>query len=224
MRLAWVGLVAAVVVMSANGAAGQTKTETFEMNYSNPGITPSHWTLILYPDGSGHFSSHGGEMAGGGSDIKSAPVDRNIQVSEAFAARVFETAYKNRLFNVPCQSRLKVAFQGWKTLKYSGPRGTGSCTFNYSQNKAIESLGNSLVAVEQTIMEGARLEALLRYDPLGLDREMSFLVKAVKNGQAQQICVIRGILTQLAGDPKVLDRVRRWADELLSDSKTSPPA
>lgn len=219
-QLAWAVVAAAALFLGAHSAVGQSKTETFEINFTNHELSPSHWTLILHPDGSGHFNSFGGEMPGDGSDIKSPPVDRNIHVSRAFARRVFATAYRNKLFHVKCESHLKVAFQGWKTLRYSGPRGSGTCTYNYSKNRSIQSLGDSLVAVEQTIMEGARLETLLKHDPLGLDREMGYLVQAAKDGRAQQICVIRGILTQLAGDPNVLDRVRHWADVLLAESKT----
>ncbi len=222
MKLAWASLIAAALVLSAQGAAAQTqgaaaqaKTETFEADYVNPSLAPSHWTLELHPDGSGHFSSHGGDMGASGSDLKAPPVNRDIQVSREFAERVFQVAYRNKLFNIQCASHLKVAFQGTKTFRYTGPRGRGSCSFNYSRHKQIQSLGDSMIAVEQTIMEGARLELLLKHDPLGLDREMNFLVEAAKSGRAQQICVIKGILVQLAGDPQVLDRVRKWADELL---------
>lgn len=227
MKLAWASLIAATLVLGAQGvtaraqsAAAQAKTETFEVDYTNPGLAPSHWTIVLHPDGSGRFSSYGGSMGADGSDLKAPPVNRDIQVSKEFAARVFQTAYKHNLFNTECESHLKVAFQGTKVFRYTGPKGSGTCTFNYSKNKEIESLGNSLMAVEQTVMEGARLELLLKHDPLGLDREMRYLVQAAKDGRAQQLCVIKGILTQLAGDPEVLDRVRQWADELLAKSNS----
>ena len=216
MKLAWASLIAAGLVLSAQCALAQAKTETFEIDYTNPGLAPSHWSIILHPDGSGRFSSFGGDMGADGSDLKAPPVNRDIQVSRRYAARVFQTAYRYKLFNTGCESHLKVAFQGTKTFRYSGPTGSGSCTFNYSKDKEIQSLSDSLIAVEQTIMEGARLELLLKHDPLGLDREMHYLVQAAKDGRAQQMCVIKGILVQLAADPEVLDRVRKWADELLA--------
>jgi len=210
--------VAEAYAQSANAPAA---TETFEADFSNPGLSPSHWTLILHPDGSGHFEAGGGKgMAGDDSDIRAVGVDRDIQVSREFAEHVFEVAHRQRLFNVNCASHLKVAFQGLKTLKYSGPDGTGSCTFNYSRDKEIETLGDSMIAVEGTIMEGARLELLLKHDPLGLDQEMQYLVQAAKDGRVQQLGVIRGILTQLAGDPNVLNRVRERAGKLLAGSKS----
>jgi hypothetical protein len=111
---------------------------------------------------------------------------------------------------------MKVAFQGWKKLSYSGPDGEGGCAFNYSKDKEIQALGDSLVAVAGAILEGARLETLLQHDRLGLDQEMEYLVEATGDGRVQQICTIRGILERLADDPEVMERVRKRARVLLA--------
>ncbi|HEY1767736.1 MAG TPA: hypothetical protein VGG26_08775, partial [Terracidiphilus sp.] len=84
--------------------------------------------------------------------------------------------------------------------------------------KEIQSLGDSLGAVAETILEGARLQILLEHDRLGLDREMEFLVDAADNGRAQQICAIREILVRLAQDDEVLERVRKRARLLLAQA------
>jgi hypothetical protein len=120
------------------------------------------------------------------------------------------------LFNSDCESHSKVAFQGWKKLSYKGPDGAGSCTFNYSKDKEIQWLGESLVAVAGAIEEGARLETLLQHDRLGLDKEMEYLTEAAGDGRVQQIGTIRGILERLAEDPEVMERVRKRARVLLA--------
>lgn len=219
MKAGWAGL-AAALIFSAQVAAGQAKPETVEVDFSNPALAPSHWTLAIHPDGSGHFTSYGGNMPGGNSDMKAPPVNRDVHLSREFADSVFHTAYSHKLFNTKCESHLKVAFQGSKTLRYAGPKGSGTCTFNYSTDRDIQALGDSMIAVEQTIMEGARLELLLKHDPLGLDEEMNFLVQAARDGRAKQICAIREILVELANDPNVLDGVRKRADMLLQDRKS----
>jgi hypothetical protein len=111
---------------------------------------------------------------------------------------------------------LKVAFQGTKKLTYTGPEGKGSCEFNYSRDAEIQSLGDSLVAVATTIIEGARLEALRQHDPLGLDQEIQNVQEAAGDGRAQQICSIRDILERLSEDPAVMERVRKRAKALLA--------
>ncbi len=187
------------------------------VDYSNPGLTPSHWVLTIHPDGSGHFrSEHGDAPMDASAGFQAANVDRDIQVSAEFAGRVFATVRQHKYLNLDCDSHMKVAFQGWKKLTYNGPDGMGSCTFNYSKDKEIESTGESLVAVAGTILEGARLEILLQHDRLGLDKEMDYLMEASGDGRVQQIGAIRGILERLAGDPEVMERVRKRARVLLA--------
>lgn len=190
-----------------------------QVDFSDPALSPSQWTLILHPDGSGHFRSNMTPKAGM-KEIEAPNIDRDIEVSKPFAEHAFETAKSNQWFNTQCESHLKVAFQGWKTLTFTGPAGHGSCTFNYSRDKEIQSLGESMQAVAQTILEGARLEVLLQHDRLGLDQEMEFLTEEFQEGRAQEVDAIRGILERLAGDDEVLDRVRKRAKDLLARGPT----
>ena len=151
--------------------------------------------------------------------IDAPDVDRDIRLSAQFAGRVFDAARQHKLFNWSCESHMKVAFQGWKKLSYTGPEGQGSCEFNYSRDREIQELGDSLVAVSSAILEGARLETLLQHDRLGLDREMEYLMDASGDGRIQQICVIRGILERLAEDQDVMERVRKRARVLLAKAQ-----
>lgn len=200
---------------------GAAEDRTIVVDFSNPGLSPSHWTLTLHPDGSGHFHSEMGKsVQGSAPEIDAPDVNRDVQLSSAFTSHIFETAQRHKFFNEVCESRLKVAFQGWKKLSYTGPDGSGSCTFNFSKDKEIEALSDSMIAVVETILEGARLEVLLQHDRLGLDKEMEFLVDAAGNGRALQICAIRDILTRLADDDAVLERVRKRAKQLLAQGDT----
>jgi hypothetical protein len=208
-------LALAVAALTPMGWA--QSSPVFQADFSNPGLTPSHWTMTLYPDGSGHFRADSGVPGSGFKAEKDPPlVDRDIRVNAQFAARVFLIAQRHKLFSNPCESHMKVAFEGWKRLSYSGPDGEGACEFNYSKDAEIQALGDSLVSVAATINEGARLESLLQHDRLGLDKEMEYIVEAAGAGRLQQICAIRGILQRLAEDESVLDRVRTRARMLLA--------
>jgi hypothetical protein len=213
----------AVLVLAAAALALPVHSETgpvLQVEFSNPGLSPSHWILIIHPDGNGHFrSDRGNAPAKDPQTIEAPNVDRDIQLSAGFAERVFQTVHNRNWFNVDCESHLKVAFQGWKKLSYSGPDGQGVCAFNYSRDKEIQALGDSLVSVAGTILTGARLEMLLQHDPLGLDRETEYLVEAARDGRAQQIYAIRGILERLAEDQGVMERVRKRARVLLADAE-----
>jgi hypothetical protein len=205
------------LALAAGSLAGQAQPgAVIRVEYSNPGLTPAKWAIEVHPDGKAHFHSDPGEQTAAElHTIEPGTLDRDIQLSQEFAAHAFATAHHHSLFAENCESHLKVAFQGWKTLHYSGADGEGSCGFNYSKNKEIQDLGESFVAVASTIVEGARLELLLQHDPLGLDKEMEFLKEAKEDGRLKEMCAIQPILNKLADDPEVMERVRRRARMLL---------
>jgi hypothetical protein len=210
-------LVLAMFVVLLAPSALSDPASVVRVDFSNPGLYPSQWTLTVHPDGSGHFHAEGGNRPDGQSaTFLPAKVDRDVNLSGGFTNRVFETVHDRRIMGGDCESHLKVAFQGWKKITYTGPDGQGGCEFNYSKNKEIQDLGDSLVAVGATLIEGARLELLYQHDPLGLDSAMAFVVEASNDGRLQQICAIRGILERLEEDPHVLDRVRKRARSLLA--------
>jgi hypothetical protein len=195
------------------------QTSFVRIDFSNPGLYPSQWTLTVHPDGSGHFHAEGGtKPAEESSAMLPAKVDRDVSLSGDFVGHVFKAVHEPRLMKGQCESHLKVAFQGWKKISYRGPDGEGGCEFNYSKNKEIQDLGDSLVAVGSTLIEGARLELLLQHDPLGLDNAMQYIQEATGDGRLQQICAIRGILERLEQDPHVMERVRKRAHTLLAQA------
>jgi len=209
------GLALATILTLAVPALGEGEAMV-RAEFSNPGLIPGHWSLEVHPDGAAHFRSQRGSAARvEGEGIEPPDVDRDFQLSAKFAERIFQIAHRKKLFRVDCDSHMKVAFQGTKMLTYSGPEGQGSCQFNYSKDTEIQALGEDLVSVANTMIEGARLQSLLIHDRLGLDRETEILAESAADGRAQQIGSIREILERLADDDSVLERVRRRARALL---------
>jgi len=205
----------ALLAQAGSGAA--LSGSGFQVDYSNPSITPAHWTITLNADGSGHFRSERGSAPASDPPTMEAPnVDRDIRLSVPFVAHVFQEARQQVVLGRDCESHMKVAFQGWKKIHYTGPDGEWSCEFNYSRDKQVQALGDSLVAVASTILEGARLEALLQHDRLGLDRETQFMLEASGDGRLLQLGAIRSILERLAADDQVMERVRKRAKQLLA--------
>jgi hypothetical protein len=190
-----------------------------QVEFTNSQLVPSHWKLTMNTAGSGQFDAEGGQpSAQDRNQILAGDVHRHIQFSAEFTAQVFAVARARQLFAFPCESHLKVAFQGAKRLSYTGPDGSGACEFNYSKDKQIQQLGDSFMAVENTLLYGARLERLLQHDRLGLDQEIGSLANAAHDGNAIEIGVIREELTKIASDDQVLERVRRKARLLLAQA------
>ena len=211
MKSFWLALLA----LSFAATAWADSNGVVNVEFSNPGLYPAEWSLVLHPDGKGHFHAEGGTKPSG--DVMSpAKIDRDVTLSEDFTRHIFQVVHDPHVLKGKCESHLKVAFQGLKKISYTGPDAQGGCEFNYSNNKQIQDLGDSLVAVGSTLIEGARLELLYQHDPLGLDKAIQYVVEASDDGRLQQICAIRGILERLEDDPRVLDRVRRRARLLLA--------
>jgi hypothetical protein len=211
-------VLAALAICLASQAHGDPGS-LVRVDFSNPGLDPSQWTLTVHPDGSGHFHAEGGNRPDYEKGIAfPARTDRDVTLSGDFTHHLFEVVHDRRVMEGKCESHLRVAFQGTKKITYSGPDGQGGCEFNYSKTKEIQDLGDSLVAVGATLIEGVRLEMLLQHDPLGLDSAMQYVVEASSDGRLQQIGTIRDVLERLEQDPKVLDRVRKRARMVLAAS------
>lgn len=208
-----------VFVSLAQTASAQQPT-VFTIDFTNANLVPSHWQIKLSPDGSGQFDAEGGKPSGSDQkEIVVGDVHRPIQLSPEFTAHVFAIARARRFFEFPCESHMKVAFQGTKRLSYSGPDGSGACEFNYSKDKQIQTLGEELMAVENTLLFGARLEKLLQHDRLGLDQEMEVLTTAAHDGTALEVGSIGETLIRIASDEQVLERARKKARLLLTQAR-----
>jgi hypothetical protein len=147
-----------------------------------------------------------------------------FNVSPATAAKVFALARELKRFNFQCASKARnVADTGKKTLTYNGLDATTSCTYNYSENKNVETLTELFFGLAETLDEGRKLDFLHRYDRLGLDAALEFLAQEVSAGRALDIGIIAPSLRSLAADPNVMERVRNRAATLLGSIPGGPP-
>ncbi len=209
------GLAVVLGVAAARMQAAQMNE--LRLEYSNPNLMPAQWTLVMWPDGRGHFHAERGNAKDRNQDeasMEPAVIDRDVQLSEEFAGRIFAMIQQHPPQAGNCESRSKVAFQGMKTLQFRGPDGEQSCTFNYAKEREVGEVADSLVSVAATLIEGERLRMIWQHDPLGLDKEIQFMTEAAADGRLQQLCTIRETLAQLAADPGVMERVRKRAGKL----------
>jgi hypothetical protein len=140
-----------------------------------------------------------------------------VSITPATTDRIFALSQKLDRFNVACASKAKnIADTGTKSLSYSGPDGTGSCTYNYSENKDVEELTGIFQGMAETMDEGRALDRLHRFDRLGLDAAMAFLAQEVSAGRALEVGTIAASLRSIADDADVMQRVRARARTLLA--------
>jgi hypothetical protein len=209
------------LLFTANAlTADVTPTAQIRFTYENPKLQPQKYVLTVEEDGTGHFRSEGSGQSDGQS-MSSEPQDRPIHISRTLREGMFAAARKSKLFAFPCDDGGKnVAFQGTKTLEYTGPEGKGSCVYNWSKNTQIEKLTDQFEAMASTLDEGSRLQRQYEHGRLSLDSEMEVLEQMVHEGRAIELENIAPILQTLAGDDAVLQRVQRRARALLEAAKS----
>ncbi|MGI8770330.1 MAG: hypothetical protein ACR2JE_02730 [Acidobacteriaceae bacterium] len=175
------------------------------------------YVILVHEDGAGHFHADAGEVTPG--DIAALPQeaqDRDVQLSKIATDRIFAIARQKKFFAMDCDSGgANIAFQGKKTLKYGGPDGRGSCSYNYSKDPQIEWLTREFEGTASTLDEGRKLAIQHEHGRLSLDAELETLETLVHNGQAVELTNIAPTLREIAGDDAVMQRAQKRARQLL---------
>lgn len=205
-------------------AADLSKTQpVISFHFERKGLPVPEFTIQIHEDGSGTYQADVVDSPlSGDSTQASAPqhVERTITINPATGAKIFQAARELRNFDVVCASKAKnIADTGTKTLTYTGPGGTGSCVYNYSQNKTVATLTDTFQGIAYTLDEGRRLEFLHRFDRLGLDAEMSRLAEEAQAGHALELGTIESTLTAIVSDMALIQRVRLQAAKMLAQAK-----
>lgn len=203
---------AATVAASAQATSPAARQASIRFAVENPALQPSMYSLEIHEDGTGIYR----EMLSSASG-PAVPVERPLHIHQPLLSHLFQEVQPGQFFTEGCQpSSGRVAFTGKKTLSYAGPAGEGSCTFNYSREKAMNEVANQLSAVAFTMQEGLRLSREQRYDRLGLYDELNSLCDAAQDRRALELENIAPELQAIATDGAVMNLARARARALLS--------
>jgi hypothetical protein len=227
MKSTLFGTVAALCLFSGLGllicpAEGQTAASPgaeISFQFERTGLPVPQFKLVIHEDGTGTYLADQAEIPANERSMRGQAaqhIDRPLKLSPATTAKIFKSARALNFFKVECASKAKnIADTGKKTLTYTGPDGSGSCLYNYSENKAVVALTETFLGVAYTLDEGRRLDFLHRYDRLGLDAEMNTLEQEVEAGRALELGTIASTLAAIADDPSVIQRARLRATKML---------
>jgi hypothetical protein len=214
-------LLVTLLVFGAESLTAQTPARIV-FSFDHPQLQPAHYTITIDETGAGRFTSQPGSVSDASDGVFPAPVDRPIQLDDTLRADLFGYARTHSFFATHCASaQTNLAFTGNKTLTYSGPDGSGSCTFVWAGDPALQRIVDQLGAVAFTLEEGRRLDVEVHHDRLGLDAELEALQEAVKDRRASDLPNIAEELHAIADNQQVMDRARKRALALLAHSETS---
>jgi hypothetical protein len=202
-----------MLAMGAARAQDAKADPVITFHFERPGAPLPVYTFTVHEDGSGTYVV---TYPAGDSAATAESATKPLSISKATAAKLFSDVRGTHQFKGGCASKAKnVANTGTKTLTYSGPEGSASCTWNYTEDKTISALGDKFLGMAYTLDMGRTLATKQRFDRLGLDQQMGFLVDAVKGGQAAELSNIAPTLRALADDASLMERVRMRAAKLL---------
>jgi hypothetical protein len=209
--------------MTATGQETQPAVATPSASVTQPQVTFSFerkglpvpkYRLTVQEDGATVYE---GEESGSGAAATAHPFRSAVRISPSTAAHVLATARKLDHFNIACASKAKnIADTGTKVLSYAAPDGTGSCTYNYTENKDVQAITDTIQGITETMDRGRELDHLRRFDRLGLDAAITFLTQEVSEGHALELETIATTLHSLVADNAVMERVRARANKLLA--------
>jgi hypothetical protein len=194
----------------APAAAGRAQ---IQFSVADPQREPFKYALAIFEDGAGSYT------ASAASDGATPDAPQSIQIRNPVLGHLFETARAHKFFAMNCaDTHNRVAFTGQKTFAYSGPDGSGSCTFNYSKEQALNQAAADLMAIAYTLTVGTRLESEHLHDRLGLDAELESLQESARDQRALEMENIAPVLEAIANDDAVMERARARARALLPES------
>jgi hypothetical protein len=181
-------------------------------SYDRPGLNVPHWEIVIPPAGMAQYTGKPVK----GNDPGTVP----FQMTDAGHAKLAALLEKSNGMK-PCETKSKgIANMGQKQIVYTPASGAPlTCSYNYTENKALGEVFDYLLGVADTVQAGVELERLHKYDRLGLDPVMVRLAEDAKAGKAYELGAIRPQLESLVNDPLVLEGVRVRAQQLLDLAK-----
>jgi hypothetical protein len=194
----------------------QAAVVTFTIDF--PKSRPEHYSLRIPSDGAAHYESNG--HLSPDSDITDS-FDLEFKITAETRRRIFDLAAKSGYFQKDLDSHHKsLAFTGKKTLAYGDGQRSGSSTYNYSNNAAVQELTSLMQSLSATLEFGHRLQYAHRYQKLALDEELKSVDRGSSNNGSSgndllEVNAIQPILQQIIADPTVINVSRARAQRLL---------
>jgi len=212
-------------------AQQQDAVVTFKFYWS--AFHPSRYSVIVHHNGQAEYVSDdrgltppqernnpvesNAERAVQADDAASQDVfHKQFTASDSLRQKVFALAEKTHFFDGQFDYMAHpIAQTGSKTLNYQDGSRHTSTTYNYSEDPSIQELTEIFQGISITIEGGRKLQFDLRFDKLGLDKDLENLEQLSKDGHLQEVQVISPILQRLATDRTVLHIAQKRAENIL---------
>jgi len=147
------------------------------------------------------------------------PYNLHFIMSQPTRTRIFQIASALHDFQGNFETRAKIAQTGKKTLTFRQGTKENKTTLNYSDNSEMNELISLFQKMSTTFETAQKLDYDMRFDKLGLDRDLKSLVQLDKDNQLAELQVIAPTLERIANDPSIMNIARQKAKQLLERSE-----
>jgi hypothetical protein len=194
--------------------ADQAPVVTFEQDWK---VADPQWYQVSI-NASGE-SSYTSKPLAKENETPSDPYSVRFIASAATREKVFELAKSLNNFQGNFETRAKVAQTGKKMLKFKqGPKET-STSLNYSDNQGMNQLIAIFQKISSTFELAQKLDFDLRFDKLGVDRDLKNMERLDKENQLGELQVVAPMLERIANDNGIMNIARQRARRLLEKSR-----
>lgn len=191
-------------------ASATAPVVVFELNW--PAADPSWYQISVDSAGPSSYRSRPHAES---SEEPGDPYALNFIASQATRTRIFQLTQLLNNFKGNFETKNKVAQTGAKTLIYRSGETELKTSLNYSDNPQMNDLISIFQRMSTTFELGRKLDFDLRFDKLGLDRELKNLENLAKDGQVMELQVITPTLEKIANDSGIMNIARQRARRLL---------
>ena len=184
-------------------SAAATKTVFFIKEF--PGSDPAYYSIALQENGDAQYRTAPGEK----------PVE--FHVSEGSTQQIFSLTQKLSLFKgVQLESGRKVAQMGKKTFAYEGAGERAEVSFNHTENLDGVALLALFERLSATMQHRDRLEYLMRFDRLGVVKELLQLEVDLDGGRLLEPTVLTPLLEKVRTNKALVNVAQERASSILA--------
>ena len=191
-------------------SAASIATVTFELDF--PESNPKHYSIAVDANGHARYECVGTIAQ----DSEEQTYRAEFEMSVSSREKIFDWAKQARFFagNVDSGNG-KIAFTGWKVLRYEDGQTSQSAKYNYSTVAAVRQLTALFQNMASTQDYGRRLSYYHHYQKLALDDELKGMEAQARSNELSEIQGVASILQEILDDPSVINGVRARAKALI---------
>jgi hypothetical protein len=189
-------------------------TITFELSWKV--ADPQWYQITVDENGQATYQSQAKPDA---NQPQGEPYSLHFIMSQPTRAKIFQIANALHDFQGNFETRSKIAQTGQKTLTFRLGDKENKTALNYSDNAQMNELIGLFQRMSTTFETAQKLDYDMRFDKLGLDRDLKGLVQLQKDNQLAELQVITPTLERIANDESVMNIARQKAKQLLERSR-----